>query len=263
MSQNSFKVTLPVMKTRSWWVIAIVAPVWVFASFLLAQFCVEGLLWVLSRLSVPLSSINQVVATTVLAALIYVMSLLIVIGIPWIGLKSRTTRADLGIAKPPQPSDLLLAPIGAIVYFILSFILVSVATMFVTGFNAGQAQDTGFNALTENYQFVLAFVTLVLIAPVAEEILFRGYLLGKLIKTVPVWLAVLITSFLFGFIHLGFTDHPAWNLALDTFALSIVLCMLRLKTKSVWASMLVHMMKNGIAFYILFINPLLLHTLGG
>jgi uncharacterized protein len=263
MSQNSSNVTLPIVKPRAWWVVVIVLPLWVFVSFLLAQICIQGLLWLLGTLSVPLESLNETVATTVLAALIYVMSLVIVIGVPWIGLKLRTTRAELGVARRLAPSDLISAPIGAVVYFVLSFIIISLATLFLTGFDAGQPQDTGFNALSENYQFILAFITLVIIAPVAEEILFRGYLLGKLIKTVPVWVAVLITSLLFGFIHLGFSEHPAWNLALDTFALSIVLCVLRLKTKSVWASMLVHMTKNGIAFYLLFINPLLLHTLGG
>lgn len=254
---------MPTMRPRAWWVVAVIMPIWVYVSFLLAQLGVSGLLWILGTLSVPLESVNKTVATTVLAALIYIVSLLIVIGVPWIGLKVRTTRTELGIRRPPIPSDFLFAPAGAVVYFVLSFVLVYIATTLFPGFDSGQAQDTGFNGLTENYQFVLAFITLVILAPIAEETLFRGYLLGKLIKTVPVWLAVLVTSLLFGFIHVGLSDHPAWNLGIDTFALSIVLCLLRLQTKSIWASVLVHMTKNGIAFYLLFINPLLLHTLGG
>lgn len=254
---------MPTMRPRAWWVVAVIMPIWVYVSFLLAQLGVSGLLWILGTLSVPLESVNKTVATTVLAALIYVVSLLIVIGVPWIGLRVRTTRTELGLRRPPVPGDFLFAPAGAVVYFVLSFVLVYIATTLFPGFDSGQAQDTGFNGLTENYQFVLAFITLVILAPIAEETLFRGYLLGKLIKTVPVWLAVLVTSLLFGFIHVGLSDHPAWNLGIDTFALSIVLCLLRLQTKSIWASVLVHMTKNGIAFYLLFINPLLLHTLGG
>lgn len=263
MSQNSSKITLPTARPRAWWVIAVITPIWVYCSFLLAQLCVSGLLWLLGTLIVPVEALNQTVATTVLAALIYITSLLIVIGVPWIGLKLRTNRTELGVRRAPTLSDFLYAPLGTVAYFILSFILVFVVTILLPGFDAGQAQDTGFNGLTENYQFVLAFITLVIIAPVAEEALFRGYLLGKLIKTVPVWLAVLITSLLFGFVHVGLSDNPAWNLGLDTFALSLILCLLRLQTKSIWAPILVHMTKNGIAFYLLFINPLLLHTLGG
>lgn len=263
MSQNSSNVALPTLKPRAWWVIAIIMPIWVYCSFLLAQVVIGGLIWLLGFVGVPLASLNQTVITTALAALIYVTSLLIVIGIPWIGLRLRTNRTELGIRRPPAPSDLIFAPIGVIVYFILSFFLVFLATTLLPNFNAGQPQDTGFNALSQNYQFVLAFITLVIIAPIAEETLFRGYLLGKLIKTIPIWLAVLITSLLFGFIHVGISDNPAWNLGIDTFALSIILCLLRLRTKTIWAPMLVHMTKNGIAFYLLFINPLLLHTLGG
>jgi membrane protease YdiL (CAAX protease family) len=103
----------------------------------------------------------------------------------------------------------------------------------------------------------LAFVTLVVVAPIAEEIIFRGYMYGKLKKFVPIWVAILATSLLFGAVH------GAWNLAIDTFALSIVLCSLREFTGNIWASILLHMVKNGIAFYILFIYPTLLTTLGG
>jgi hypothetical protein len=102
----------------------------------------------------------------------------------------------------------------------------------------------------------------VIIAPIAEEVLFRGYLLGKLKKSVPIWLAILITSLLFGAFHLVNSGNYSWNLAIDTFALSIVLCSLRVLTGSIWASILLHMVKNGIAFYLFFISPLLLVTLG-
>ena len=117
-------------------------------------------------------------------------------------------------------------------------------------------EDVGFRQLNQRYEYILAFTTLIIIAPIAEEILFRGYLYGKLKKFVPIWVAILVTSALFGSIH------GAWNLAIDTFALSIVLCLLRESTGNIWASILLHMAKNGIAFYILFINPTLFTTLG-
>jgi membrane protease YdiL (CAAX protease family) len=98
---------------------------------------------------------------------------------------------------------------------------------------------------------------LIIVAPVAEEVLFRGYLYGKLRKSVPVWAAIGIVSVLFGSIH------GQWNVAIDVFALSIVLCVLREITGSIWAGILLHMVKNGLAFYILFINPAVLGTIGG
>jgi membrane protease YdiL (CAAX protease family) len=118
-----------------------------------------------------------------------------------------------------------------------------------------QAQDVGFSHLSKNYQYILAFITLVVIAPIAEETLFRGYLFGKLKKFVPVWVAIVATSLLFGAIH------GQWDLAIDTFSLSVILCLLRQFTGNIWAPILLHMTKNGIAYYFLFINPLILATL--
>jgi membrane protease YdiL (CAAX protease family) len=109
----------------------------------------------------------------------------------------------------------------------------------------------------------LAFFTLVVLAPVAEETLFRGYLFGKLKHSVPVWAAALITSVLFGLVHVAFSAQPDWPLALDTFVLSLMLCTLRQVSGSLWASMLLHMIKNGVAFYILFLSPIISHTMGG
>jgi hypothetical protein len=149
-----------------------------------------------------------------------------------------------------------MAPAGLIVYLAVSSVLITIATNLLPWFNVNQAQDTGFYQTSYGYEVILAFVTLVIIAPIAEEVIFRGYLFGRLKKYAPIWVSILVTSIVFGALH------GAWNLAVDTFALSVVMCVLRQNTGSLWASILLHMSKNGLAFYILFINPTFLHTLG-
>lgn len=264
MLQNSSKVVDPESVVAGvearpkyrWWM-AVILPAWVFGGFLVAQLLVGGLVWLLKVLHVPLSSINHNVLMTALAALIYLVMIGVVIGLPWLLKKRRITLQDIGLQRLPTWTDIWMAPTGFIVYFVLSALLIMLATSLFPWFNVGQVQDTGFSQLNLRYEYILAFFTLVIVAPVAEEVIFRGYLFGKLKKFVPIWIAVLVTSLLFGFIH------GAWNLAIDTFALSIVMCLLRLGTGSIWAPILLHMTKNSIAFYILFINPTLLHTLGG
>jgi membrane protease YdiL (CAAX protease family) len=97
---------------------------------------------------------------------------------------------------------------------------------------------------------------MVLLAPLAEELLFRGYLYGKLRKTAPVWLSVLVASVAFGLAHLWVGSGPLqWAVAIDTFVLSLMLCALREYTGAVWAGVLLHAIKNGLAFYLLFVNP--------
>ncbi|HZJ34751.1 MAG TPA: type II CAAX endopeptidase family protein [Candidatus Angelobacter sp.] len=243
--------------SKSRWWMFLFLPAWVFVSFFVSQAIVTGIVWLLAAMHVPLASYNQAVLSASLAAILYVITLALVIGVPWLMKKRRVSQTDIGLTRLPSWTDILITPAGLIIYFILSSLLILLATRVLPWFDVNQVQDTGFRQLSGQYEYILAFATLVVIAPVAEEVLFRGYLYGKLKKFVPIWVAILATSILFGSIH------GAWNLAIDTFALSIVLCLLRESTGNIWASILLHMAKNGIAFYILFINPTIFTTLGG
>ena len=234
----------------------IAIPTWVGVGFFTAQALVVGAFWILAKLGVQLSAVNSVLLNTISTALIYAITILLVIGLPWLIKRKKTTAADIGMSRLLSWTDILITPAGLIVYLIASAILITIVGMLVPSFDANQAQEVGFNNLSSQYEFVLAFIVLVVAVPVAEEILFRGYLFGKLKKVVPVWAAVLVTSILFGALH------GSWNVAIDTIALSVVLCVLRELTGSLWPSILLHMAKNGIAYYFLFINTSFLTTLG-
>jgi membrane protease YdiL (CAAX protease family) len=242
---------------------AIAFPVWVFVSFFLVQIVLSLVLLGLEKLGVPFANTNQNILNTIFALLVYGLTILVVIGVPKLAKRVGSNREELGLMRLPVWSDLLLAPAGFLVYAFISGLLVSAASHFIPGFDTGQVQDTGFSAINTHLELILAFFTLVVLAPVAEETLFRGYLFGKLKHSVPVWAAALITSVLFGLVHVAFSAQPDWPLALDTFVLSLMLCTLRQVSGSLWASMLLHMIKNGVAFYILFLSPIISHTMGG
>jgi membrane protease YdiL (CAAX protease family) len=231
-------------------------PLWVFVSFLAAQLIVASGAKALSALGLSFGSVDTTVLSFVFAACVYAASLAIAIGAPWLVRRVRTSKADLGLTRLPEWFDILLAPAGFVIYILGSGLAIYAATQWVPGFNAAQQQDTGFGTLVQQYELMLAFVTLVIIAPLAEETLFRGYLYGKLRKSVPLWVAMIVTSAVFGLLH------GQWNVGIDVFMLSLVMCTLREITGSIWAGVLVHMIKNGVAFFILFIYPLLSHTIG-
>lgn len=229
---------------------AIALPVWVAGGFVLAQVIVSELVSGLRAIGVSFVSLNESLFQTMASVVIYIVAILIVIGVPWAVKKFRTSRGELGFGTHMTWMDLLLAPAGFIVYALLSAALTAIAMHFPF-YNVDQVQDTGFSQLGHSYEYILAFFTLVIVAPFCEETLFRGYLLGKLRKYLPIWVSILITSAVFGILHLE------WNVGVDVFALSIVLCLLRVGTGRLWPSILLHMIKNGIAFFFLFINPLL------
>ena len=95
--------------------------------------------------------------------------------------------------------------------------------------------------------FIMAFICLVVLAPLCEEIIFRGWLYGKLRFRMPALPAILIVSVLFGIMH------GQWNVGVTVFAMSLGMCVLREFTGTIWAGVLLHMIKNGIAFYFLFV----------
>jgi membrane protease YdiL (CAAX protease family) len=118
-----------------------------------------------------------------------------------------------------------------------------------------QKQELGFDHLKGNIEYVMAFVSLVIIPPFVEEAIFRGFLYTGLRKKLPFIYAALATSLLFAVPHLlESSSGPLWIAGIDTFLMSLVLCHLREKTGALWAGMLIHFLKNGIAFIALYFS---------
>jgi len=152
-------------------------------------------------------------------------------------------------------SDGVVTLCGFAVYFVTYAILLAIATHYIPSFNAGQKQELGFDNVAGTGNLLLTFASLVVLPPIVEETLFRGFIFTSLRgKSRFAWSA-LITSVLFALAHLEFgSGKPLlWVAALDTFTLSLVLCYLREKTDSLWPGILLHALKNGIAFISLYL----------
>jgi hypothetical protein len=98
----------------------------------------------------------------------------------------------------------------------------------------------------------MAFVSLVLLPPIVEEIVFRGFVFTGLRKKMKFTAATIITSLLFAGPHLlASSEGLLWVAGVDTLVLSFVLCYLRERTGALWAPMAVHGLKNALAFVLL------------
>ena len=222
---------------------------WTFLGFMLAQAIGLAILAGLQAAGVSLEDANATTLSTVTNIFVYCLAIAIIIGVPYLVKKRGTTLKDIGLDRLPRWKDFLWLLAGLVAYIILTLIVTSISMALFPQADYNEAQNTGFSGLANQFEFVLAFISLVIVAPVAEEVIFRGYLFGKLRKNAQVWISVLLTSALFAIAHFQF------NVALDTFALGVVLALLRVASGSIWASILLHMLKNGIAFYFLFVNP--------
>lgn len=233
----------------NWWFL-LALPAWVTVSYFAAQLLLVAVFWLLNLTGFALKDwVSQTVVEVLLAGLVYTLTLAIVVGIPYAVKKRPTTLETLGLQKLLSWTDIGLAPLGYIVYALLLGITIATLMYIMPSFPFDQAQDVGFQGMSRQHEYTLAFLTLVVLAPIAEEALFRGYLYGKLKKHVPLYAAMLATAGLFAL------AHGQWNVAIDTFILSLVLTGLREITGTIWAGVLVHMIKNAIAFYVLFVAP--------
>lgn len=197
----------------------------------------------------PAEDLTSPITSAVFQVIVYLVVLAITIFLPWKILRKKTTRDELGLRGLPTWTDLLLAPIGLIVAMVISGLLTALFVAILPGIDWEQAQNVGYNkqSLHEFGNFLLAFCCLVVLAPVCEEIIFRGWLYGKLRFRMSVVPAIIITSVLFGIMH------GQWNVGVTVFAMSVIMCIMRELTGTIWGGVILHMIKNGLAFYFLFI----------
>lgn len=188
-------------------------------------------------------------------AILYAVALAVIVGIPvgiryWFTHQLPDIRKLLGIDTPLKFKALAWVPLAWMGYFVSTIAVTMIALNF-PGFDANQSQDVAFSNLTSTTDLLIAFLGLVVLAPAVEEMLFRGYLFGKIRAVSNFWVSTIVTSLVFGI------AHQQWNVGIDVFVLSIFLCLLREKTGNVWAGMLLHGLKNSIAFFYLFVAPVL------
>ena len=91
--------------------------------------------------------------------------------------------------------------------------------------------------------YLILFLAVVIVAPIGEEIVFRGFL-QKFLENYwkDITRAILVTSLFFAMIHF----NPFW--AIQIYLLGVILGFLAWKTKSVIPSILLHVVNNGSAF---------------
>ncbi len=169
----------------------------------------------------------------------------------WFVRRRRLNLGAIGLGRRPRLKDARAAMLGFLAIYAVLIIANLIVGIFSPQIN-NQKQNLGFNNISTGSQNFLAFLALVIIPPLGEEPLVRGYLYSGLRGWWRFWPAALATSFLFGVAHLEFgTGGPlVWGAAIDTFLLSIILVWLRERTGALYAGMAVHMLNNLIAFFV-------------
>lgn len=231
--------------------------VWIVAVWLLSSLMVSALI-VFMRSRVGYNALGDTIGSALIQVLQLVLMLVVAVNIPYrLGrdklltpAKRRAARMKLlGIGRLPSKEDILPWLLGVVGYYLLAFILTALASLVLPDSLMTQEQYTGFNVNSWGGAILVVSI-LAIITPIFEELIFRGFLLGKLQQLTGFWPAAVITSLLFA------VAHGQVNVGLVTFVLSMIACYLRKRTGATWAGIGLHMVVNLVASSLVFILPL-------
>lgn len=94
---------------------------------------------------------------------------------------------------------------------------------------------------------IIFFLTAAVAAPLFEEFLFRGFLLPSLTRYMPVWGAMLLSSFIFAAAHLSLSE------VVPLMTLGFILAFVYVRSRNLLAPMLLHSAWNSVTMLGLFL----------
>lgn len=127
----------------------------------------------------------------------------------------------------------------------VGYLTLSAVWSVIVDTDAEDTLPTSLGVDESTVALVAVCVLVTVIAPIAEEVFFRGYFFGALRNWRGPWLAAVLTGVVFGGIHAG--SAPAVFL-LPLAILGFMLCLVRWRTGSLLPCIALHALNNGLAF---------------
>jgi len=127
----------------------------------------------------------------------------------------------------------------------VAFIVFSAVFVTVFGIDAEEDLPQDLGVEESDLALVSSALLICVMAPVAEEFLFRGFMFPALARWRGTWPAALIVGCLFGLIHVA--GSPIGFIPLLMF-FGVALCLLYVKTKSLYPCIALHALNNSVAF---------------
>ncbi len=135
-----------------------------------------------------------------------------------------------------------------------AYILIFIHNLLLLAFDIAP-QGELLAELFEQENIGILIFTGVILAPVIEEIFFRGFVYSGLLKEYNWKVAALISSFLFALAHMQLVA------LIPTFLMGLVLTYLYHRSKSIWPGIILHLLVNSFAFSTVYLMSLLSESL--
>lgn len=160
--------------------------------------------------------------------------------------------------RRPRPSDFgyrrisLWLGVGAFFAAGAGYLIVSAVYQSIVKLHGTDKLPTDLGINSSTFALVGAAIFVCVLAPIAEEFFFRGFIFGALRRwhiqirghQIGTWVAAVETGILFGLAHTG---SAASQYLIPLGFLGFVLCIVRWKTRSLYPCMALHSVNNSIA----------------
>lgn len=190
-----------------------------------------------------LLALQQYQSLTILG-LILLQNLIFLLPIYFVVIKpKKITLADLGFRKVKISKMLGYTILGFVLFLSTAFIISAIQVYFnieIPGFGEQIQKIPAFGKGLIN--MIIASLTIIVIAPIAEEIIFRGFLYQILAKYFPAKFAIPLAGLIFAISHLEF------NVILPLWLLGTIIAYIFHKTNSLYPTILFHALNNLLAF---------------
>jgi membrane protease YdiL (CAAX protease family) len=187
---------------------------------------------VLSGLTNRTSSPGLTAATTVLVDVSVVVACIL-----FAGLVARPEPRQFGLRGASLKFTAQIAALGALAYFLFSLVYQAIVQR-----ENPQKVVESLGADSSTLLLVIGAVVVIGVAPVCEELFFRGILFTVLRRRMAFWPAALIDGVLFGFVHGSLVIVPVLA------ALGIMFCYVYERTGSIFPTIALHSLNNTIAY---------------
>lgn len=158
-----------------------------------------------------------------------------------------------GLRWKGWPRLFWVVPVFVVAFFSLAVVLDQLGWMHwvAANFNAQKQESVKALAGTRDVGLIIALTfSAVIAAPIAEEVIFRGYLYPVVKRFSDRWFAALFTGMFFGVAHFNLLSLPV------LFAMGVALVLLYEWTGSIWVTIACHAAFNGATIGLILVSRL-------
>src|SRR3954470_17744521 len=144
---------------------------------------------------------------------------------------------QFGLRGAPLKFAAQMASLGALAYFLFTVLYAAIVRP-----DNPQRVVESLGADSNKLLLIVGALVVIAVAPVCEELFFRGILFTILRQRMPLWPAAVIDGVLFGFVHGSLVIVPVLA------ALGVMFCYVYERTGSIFPTIALHSLNNTVAY---------------